>query len=47
MRIGNVPGNVIGYNISLSGRFSGASYPLLVATEYGTAKCSMREVSPA
>jgi hypothetical protein len=47
VRIGRVPGNVIGYNISIFGRFSGASYPLLVETEYGTAKCSVREVSPA
>lgn len=47
VRIGRVPGNVIGYNISSTGRFSGASYPLLVETEYGIAKCSMREVSPA
>ena len=43
----NVPGSVIGYNISNFGRFSGASYPLLVETEYGIAKCSMRELSPA
>jgi hypothetical protein len=47
VRIGRVPGSVIGYNISIFGRFSGASYPLLVETEYGTAKCSVREVSPA
>lgn len=47
VRLGTVPGNVIGYNISSFGRFSGASYPLLVETEYGIAKCSMREVSPA
>jgi hypothetical protein len=47
VRLGSVPGSVIGYNISNFGRFSGASYPLLVETEYGTAKCSMREVCPA
>ncbi|WP_345794945.1 hypothetical protein AAG895_07900 [Thauera sp. JM12B12] len=47
VRIGQVPGSVIGYNISNFGRFSGASYPLLVETEYGIAKCSTREVSPA
>lgn len=47
VRLGSVPGSVIGYNISNFGRFSGASYPLLVETEYGIAKCSMREVSQA
>lgn len=47
VRLGSVPGRLIGYNISNFGRFSGASYPLLVETEYGVAKCSMREVSPA
>ncbi|HAF54149.1 MAG TPA: hypothetical protein DCL01_02735 [Thauera sp.] len=47
VRLGSVPGSVIGYNISNFGRFSGASYPLLVETDYGIAKCSMREVSPA
>lgn len=47
VRLGSVPGSVIGYNISNFGRFSGASYPLLVETEYGIAKCSMRELSPA
>ena len=47
VRLGRVPGSVIGYNISNFGRFSGASYPLLVETEYGVTKCSMREVSPA
>lgn len=47
VRIGHVTGNVIGYNISNTGRFSGTVYPLLVETAYGTAKCSMQEVSPA
>ncbi|MCK6410008.1 hypothetical protein [Thauera sp.] len=47
VRIGRVPGNVIGYNISNSGRFGGAAYPLLVETEFGITKCSMLEVSPA
>ena len=47
VRIGRVPGSVIGYNIANSGRFGGAAYPLLVETEYGVTKCSMREVSPA
>lgn len=47
VRIGRVPGSVIGYNIANSGRFRGACYPLLVETEFGIAKCSMKEVSPA
>lgn len=47
VRIGRVPGSVIGYNISHFGRFSGASYPLLVETEFGITKCSVQEVSPA
>lgn len=47
VRLGRVPGSVIGYNISNFGRFCGASYPLLVETEYGIAKCSTREVCPA
>jgi hypothetical protein len=42
-----VCGSVIGYNIASSGRFGGASYPLLVETEFGIAKCSMTEVCPA
>ncbi len=45
--VGRVPGSVIGYNISSSGRFGGAAYPLLVETEFGIAKCSMQEVCPA
>lgn len=47
VRIGRVPGSVIGYNIANSGRFGGAAYPLLVETEFGIAKCSMLEVCPA
>ena len=47
VRIGRVCGSVIGYNIASSGRFGGASYPLLVETEFGIAKCSMLEVCPA
>ncbi len=44
VRIGHVPGRIIGYNIGNFGRYRGASYPLVVKTEYGIAKCSLREV---
>lgn len=47
VRIGRVPGAIVGYNIGRFGRFSGASYPLLVKTEFGIAKCSLREVTAA
>ncbi len=45
VRLGCVPGAVVGYNIGRFGRFSGASYPLLVKTEFGITKCSLREVA--
>ena len=44
--IGVVPGTVIGYNIARQGAFPGDRYPLLVATELGTAKCCLDEVRP-
>ncbi|ATE62581.1 hypothetical protein [Thauera sinica] len=47
VRIGRIPGAVVGYNISRFGRFCGASYPLLVETEFGVAKCSLHEVAAA
>lgn len=47
VRIGRIDGHVVGYNIGNFGRFSGARYPLLVRTEFGVAKCSMREVAAA
>jgi hypothetical protein len=47
VRIGGILGCIIGYNIGHFGRFSGASYPLLVKTEFGVAKCSVREVAAA
>jgi hypothetical protein len=47
VRIGNVDGCVIGYNIGRHGSFSGKDYPLLVATRYGIAKCSLLEVAAA
>lgn len=43
--IGHVSGQVVGYNIGSYGPFSGASYPLLVRTPFGVAKCSQRECS--
>ncbi len=45
VRIGRVAGRVVGYNIGAFGRYCGASYPLLVKTEFGVAKCSLREVA--
>ncbi|HNQ75902.1 MAG TPA: hypothetical protein PKM39_04610 [Pseudothauera hydrothermalis] len=47
VRIGHVAGRVVGYNIGVYGRYSGASYPLLVKTAFGVAKCSLREVAAA
>jgi hypothetical protein len=47
VRIGNVDGSVIGYNIGQHGSFSGQDYPLLVSTRYGIAKCSLMEVAAA
>ena len=47
VRIGNVDGCVIGYNIGRHGSFSGKDYPLLVETRYGIAKCSLLEVAAA
>lgn len=47
VRIGRVDGHVVGYNIGDFGRFSGERYPLLVRTEFGVAKCSLREVAAA
>lgn len=47
VRIGRVDGYVVGYNIGDFGRFSGERYPLLVGTEFGVAKCSLREVAAA
>jgi hypothetical protein len=47
VRIGRVAGRVVGYNIGAFGRYSGASYPLLVKTDFGVAKCSLQEVAAA
>jgi hypothetical protein len=45
--IGMVPGTIIGYNIARQGAYPGERYPLLVATDLGTAKCCLDEVMPA
>jgi len=45
VHIGRVAGRIVGYNIGAFGRYCGASYPLLVKTEFGVAKCSLREVA--
>ena len=47
VRIGHIAGCVVGYNIGHFGRFSGASYSLLVRTEFGVTKCSLAEVAAA
>jgi hypothetical protein len=43
--LGTVPGTVIGYNIARFGRFRGATYPLLVRTAFGVAKCGLDELA--
>jgi hypothetical protein len=44
VRIGRIEGCVIGYNIAAYGRYVGADYPLLVATDLGVAKCRLEEL---
>jgi hypothetical protein len=44
VNIGSIDGRVIGYNIAAYGRYVGADYPLLVATELGVAKCRPDEL---
>ncbi|AWI74188.1 hypothetical protein CEW83_02250 [Parazoarcus communis] len=46
VRIGQVEGRVIGFNIGTFGPYHGAVYPLLVSTDLGTAKCRMSEITP-
>ncbi|PLX67233.1 MAG: hypothetical protein C0607_22160 [Azoarcus sp.] len=46
VRIGQVEGRVIGFNIGTFGSYHGAVYPLLVSTDLGTAKCRMSEITP-
>lgn len=45
VHLGQVTGQVVGYNIGGYGRYTGVHYPLLVRTEFGLAKCSLSEVS--
>lgn len=45
VRIGAVMGMIIGYNIAGGGPYCGAKFPLLVQTPFGTAKCSLAEIS--
>ncbi|MDR1854716.1 MAG: hypothetical protein LBR05_07430 [Azoarcus sp.] len=47
VRIGQVDGAIVGYNIGHFGLFSGKDYPLLVRTRYGITKCSLSEVEVA
>lgn len=42
--IGKIPGIVVGYNISGYGRFVGATYPVVVRTALGVAKCRSDEL---
>jgi hypothetical protein len=43
--IGSIEGRIIGYNIAAYGRYVGADYPLLVATDLGVAKCRAEELA--
>ena len=45
VRIGAVMGMIIGYNIAAGGPYCGAKFPLLVQTPFGSAKCSLAEIS--
>ncbi len=47
VKIGTVFGVVIGYNIGEGGEFPFWSFPLLIATDMGVAKCSPSEVTLA
>ena len=42
--IGKIPGIVVGYNISGYGRFVGVTYPVVVRTALGVAKCRSVEL---
>jgi len=44
VRLGSIVGRIIGFNIAAEGVYPGAVFPLLVATEYGVAKCSLDEI---
>lgn len=43
--LGSIRGRVIGYNAAGLGIYHGSLFPLLVATEYGLAKCATDELS--
>jgi hypothetical protein len=43
--VGKIPGIVAGYNIGSFGRFPGTSYPLVIRTEMGVAKCHPDELT--
>lgn len=42
--IGKIPGIVVGYNIAGYGSFVGATYPVVVRTALGVAKCGPDEL---
>lgn len=43
--LGTIEGRVIGYNVAGLGIYHGSLFPLLVATEYGLAKCAIDELT--
>lgn len=45
--VGTVPGVVVGYNIASFGKYVGNTFPLVVRTAYGVAKCSPDELQLA
>ena len=47
VRIGQVGGQIVGYNIGGFGRYTGERYPLVVSTEFGIVKCAPEEVRRA
>jgi hypothetical protein len=44
VQMGAIDGRIVGYNIAGEGIYHGALYPLVVATEFGLAKCSPDEL---
>lgn len=44
VRVGRVPGIIVGYNIGRFGRFAGNAFPLLVRTALGVTKCAPAEL---
>lgn len=45
VRVGHIPGVIVGYNIGRFGRFAGNVYPLLVRTSLGVTKCTPGELT--